>query len=306
MRSVRRAKGIPRGQEPGGAMGFPVRHRSENHAPRKRQEGRPVCFAVRPPAFALAPALALALVLAGCMAGEVPDPTPPADERTDDASLRPVTERFSGTATGTPAAPDVHEFPFDVPRGAVGVNGTLSFSQPTSSVPVRQASGFALELFDPDGESVARGYRDVNGNLIVATVEPPKPGTWTFVVTATSALQASFTLDAVAELIVPEHNVLTQTIRLGQRSFFEINLILEKDASFVFSFNSTGPVRWDVHSHPPEGLKVWESGEGTSATYSFTAPERNVYSIMWENPGALAVDLTYHVDGKFRVHSHSG
>lgn len=252
-------------------------------------------------------ALALVLALVGCLSGDAPSADAPREEvATDDASTRPVTQSFSGTAVGTPAMPYEEAFPFDVPRGAVGVNGTLAWEKPPVAPPSGLGDAFELELVDPDGETVATGYPDVNGHLIVVTVEPPKSGTWTFVVRANVAASSPFTLDAVAELIVPKDNEVVKTVSLGQASFYEVNLILEQDASFRFSYNASDSVNWDVHSHPPEGLKEWETGAGTTAEYAFTAPHRDVYSILWENPGALPVDLSFEVRGTFRMHSHSG
>lgn len=250
----------------------------------------------------LPPALVAALVLAsGCISSE----SPPADEgqgapdlRTDEAGLRPIEESFTGTATGTPAQPGVYEFPFVVPSGAVGLNGTLS----TSAAGAR----LGLALVDPDGKVAESGYRDADGNLVVATVEPPKPGEWKYRVTATLAVNAPFRLDAVAELIVPADNVDRKTMTLGAASFYEINLILEQDASFNVSFTSSGPVKWDVHSHPGGRVKYWHEDEGTEGETSFTAPERGVYSVLFENAGATDVELRYEVVGRFRLHSHGG
>ena len=249
-------------------------------------------------ALALALAFAPALALAGCLAQEEAPGAVPQDQVTDAATLRPIEEQFTGTAVGTPAAPFSEDFGFEVPRGAVGVNGSLSWSDPLARMDIA--------LLDPDGEIIAEGYPDVNGELVVVTVEPPSPGTWTFRVTSDLAVSVPFTVDAAAELIVPENNVAAKTVELGQASFYEVNLILEEGASFVFGFNSTDAVRWDVHSHPPEGLKEWDAGEGTTGGASFTAPHRDVYSILWENPGALPTELDFQITGKFRLHSHSG
>lgn len=253
-------------------------------------------------------AFVFALVVAsGCLGGGVPEAEAPREEQqTDAASTRPVEERFSGSATGTPAAPFSEDFAFEVPRGAVGVNGTLAWERPPVDAPFGLGSTFDFQLLDPAGEVVAEGYSDVNGHLIVVTVEPPKPGTWTFRVMSSAAAGTPFTVDAVAELIVPEDNTVVKSLELGQASFYEVNLILEEGASFSFSFNASAPVRWDIHSHPPEGLKEWETGEGTSGAAEFTAPSRDVFSILWENPGALPVELSFEVYGNFRIHSHSG
>lgn len=250
--------------------------------------------------------LVLAFALAGCVSPETPAPPERSDVETDDASTRPIAERFEGTSTGTPNAPDEQVFEFDVPRGAVGVNGTLTYARPPAELPLGLGEPFELTLLDPRGDVVAEGYRDVDGRLIVVTVEPPSPGVWSFVVRGVAAVDASFQLDAVAELIVPADNVVTKTLTLGQRSFYEVNLILEEAASFQFSFNSSAPLVWDVHSHPEGGVKEWEQGEGVTGGAEFSAPARDVYSVLWENTGALPADLTFEIHGKFRIHSHSG
>lgn len=67
------------------------------------------------PAVRLLPALlALLVLLPGCLSSTDPPAAVPSrpDATTDDASLRPVTQQFTGTVTGTPAKPDVKEFPF--------------------------------------------------------------------------------------------------------------------------------------------------------------------------------------------------
>lgn len=242
--------------------------------------------------------LALALA-AGCLGADAPAPDAPREDvQTDAAGLRPITARFTGSALGTPVSPDVQEFRFDVPSGAVGVNGTLAWDSP--------AARFDLVLLDPRGDVAAEGYRDASGALVVATVDPPRPGAWVYRVVAETALNVPFTLEVAADLIVPEHNVIDKRMTLGQRGFYEVNLILEGNASFAFSFNSSQPLRWDIHSHPPEGLKIWQEGEAASASVAFTAPARGVYSILWENTAPLPAELAFRVDGRFRVHSHAG
>ncbi|HWH09430.1 MAG TPA: hypothetical protein VNX21_09540, partial [Candidatus Thermoplasmatota archaeon] len=141
--------------------------------------------------------LALAALVAGCLGAEpAPPQEPEADARTDAMSSRTLEEDFAGTALGTPAQPQVHDFPFSVPTGAVGVNATLSWSSP--------AARFRLDLIDPDGEVAASGYAERQGRLVAATVDPPRSGEWTMRVTATLAVNEPFALHAVAELIVHE------------------------------------------------------------------------------------------------------
>ena len=242
--------------------------------------------------------LTIALLLAGCLAGPSdPAAAPMEDVRTDDASSRTVEATFDGTARGLPAQPFEAEFTLDVPQGAVGVNATLSWSDPVAR--------FALVLTDPDGEEAATGYAEREGRLVAATVEPPRSGTWVFRVTSDLAADVPFDLHAVAELIVPENNVVRQTASLGTPGFNEVNVIMEANATFWFDFNATGPVKWDVHSHPPGGVKYWQQGRDASKAGSFTAPERGIYSLLFQNDGVAPVELTFEMRGAFRLHSHA-
>lgn len=243
-------------------------------------------------------ALACIVLVAGCV-GEDPAPQsqPQGDARTDAMSSRTLEADFSGSALATPAQPQVHDFPFAVPTGAVGVNATLEWGSP--------AARFDLVLIDPDGETAAEGYDEREGRLVAATVDPPRSGEWTLRVTASLAVNVPFTLHAVAELIVPEDNLVRQTATLRTPGFNEVNVIMEENATFTFAFNATGDVKWDVHSHPPGGVKYWDQGTGASHAGSFTAPARGIYSLLFQNQGAVPVEITFEMRGKFRLHSHA-
>ena len=243
-------------------------------------------------------ALVLVVLLAGCVGEEPASQEAPQDDvRTDDMSSRTLEADFSGTALGTPAQPQVHEFPFSVPTGAVGVNATLAWDSP--------AARFELALVDPDGEVAAEGYPETEGRLVAATLDPPRSGEWTMRVTATLAVNVPFTLHAVAELIVPDDNLVRQTATLRTPGFNEVNVIMEANATFTFAYNATGDVKWDVHSHPPEGVKYWDQGTSASHAGSFTAPERGIYSLLFQNQGAVPVEITFEMRGRFRLHSHA-
>lgn len=265
--------------------------------------GRPCVSAMRSPArvsrpsLASALALVLALVAAGCLDAPAAEEAPLPDTQTDGADLRPIEASFSGTAMGNPASPFLEEFTFDVPQGAVGINATLSWSDPVAR--------FGLELVDPYGELVEEGYPEQDGVLRVATLEPPASGTWVLRVTSDLSVNVPFALEAVAELLVPQDNVVRTTAQMNAGTFREINVIMEANATFRFTFEASGDVNWDVHSHPESGVKYWDEGTGTSHEGSFTAPERGIYSLLFENAGALPVDITYEMTGAFRLHSHA-
>lgn len=239
------------------------------------------------------------LLAAGCLGEEVAEPAAaPEEVQTDDASLRPIVETFSGSVSGTPVAAGESPFEFTIPQGAIGLNGTLLFEP--AQLPID------LTLIDPNGEVVETGYPAQDGMLIVATVEPPMSGTWTYLVTSESPVPVSFTLEAVAELLVPQDNEVVKTVQLGGGAgFYEVNVIMEENATFTFAFNASQPINWDVHSHPPEGVKYWERGTDASAAGTFTAPARGIYSLLFHNENALPADVTFEMRGAFRLHSHA-
>lgn len=240
------------------------------------------------------------LLTAGCLAADdLPAPEAPKDEvQTDDASLRPIQETFTGSVSGTPATPGVAEHKLVVPQGAVGINGTLTWAMPVARM--------KLELLDPWGEVVHTGYPAQSGMLTVATVEPPASGEWTYRVIAEAPAPVEYTLEAVAELIVPADNEIVKRVTLRSGAgFYELNMIMEENATFTFSFNSSEPIKWDVHSHPPEGVKYWQKGEGTTAAGNFTAPARGIYSILFHNEQPLPAEVSLEVRGAFRLHSHA-
>jgi hypothetical protein len=245
--------------------------------------------------LALASACAFALVLAGCAAPAPAPTTPPANETTGDAHTRAIEASFSGTALATPVQPFAQSFALDVPQGAVGVNATLAWGDAVSR--------FSLALVDPDGEVAATGYPEADGRIVAATVEPPRSGTWTLKVGATLAANVPFRLDAAAELIVPDDNVVRASKQL--QGFNEVNVIMEENASFSFSFNASQPIHWDVHSHPEGGVKYWMEGTDASKQGSFTAPARGIYSLLFANDQPIPVDFAFEMRGRFRLHSYS-
>ena len=254
---------------------------------------------VRPRSLPFILVTLVSLALAGCVADEVmPADAPVTEVETDAASLRPIEASFTGSVSGTPLEAGVEEFFFEVPQGAVGINGTLTWASPVARM--------GLELVDPYGELVETGYPAQDGMLVVATVEPPASGKWTFRVLGELPAPVDFTLAAVAELIVPADNEVVKTIELrGGAGFYEVNMIMEENATFTFSFNATEPINWDVHSHPESGVKYWQEGTDASAAGSFTAPERGIYSILFHNENPLPVDMTFELRGAFRLHSHA-
>jgi hypothetical protein len=241
----------------------------------------------------------LALVTAGCL-GDAVDSADTGFEgaaETDYADLDDLVKTFSGTLTGTPVAPGEEAFTFNVPRGAVEVQATLTWG----NAPV---TDFSLELEDARGDMQGRGFPEDDGQLSVATVDPPWSGEWTAHVTASRAVEQDFDLEIRVSFLVPLENYLADEVSMRAGTFREINLIMEEGASFNWSFESSnGPVNWDIHSHPDGETKYHQEGTDESHEGRFTAPSRDVFSILFQSTQPTTV--TYEVEGAFRVHSHS-
>lgn len=244
----------------------------------------------------------LVLLLGGCLGSSEP-PAAARDggsHRTDAASERPLWTNATGRATASPAQPFQQEFPIDVPTGAVEVKVTLTWTP-------SPLNAFQLTLFDSEGKAIGRGFPEKDGQRSLATDAPPPSGRWKARVTSERALDAPFAVSARVSLLVPDRNTLEDTITLIGQGFAEVNLIMEDQAAFNYSFR-TDPattVAFNIHSH--ENGKTTYHAEGSYAEHrgSFAAPKRQIYSLLWENKGVGDVKLHYTVEGAFRVHSHS-
>ncbi|HVL48515.1 MAG TPA: hypothetical protein VM889_08165 [Candidatus Thermoplasmatota archaeon] len=248
--------------------------------------------------------LALPAVLAGCL-GSSPaaegDGEHHPDGATDHATERYVWTNASGKATATPATPFSQDFPFEVPKGAVEVQATVTWTPNPVSV-VR------LELVTPKGDSVGKGFPEKDGQRSLAFADAPPSGTWKLRVTTDRALDVAFQTSARVGLLVPQENTLKDTLTVVKRGFAEVNLIMEEGATFNYTWKVTDGATafyFNIHSHENGETTVHEEGEYTAHQGSWTAPKRQIYSILWENRGLADLDMAYEVTGRFRVHSHS-
>jgi hypothetical protein len=246
--------------------------------------------------------LATLLVLAGCIGSKHDDEGGPSDpKRTDEATERVLHFNSSGTATGTPVQPYSKDFPVEVPRGALEVGATLTWT-------ASPLADLRLVLVDPEGKPVERGFPEKPGQASTATVDPPASGKWIVRVTSSRALDVPYKVAAKVSLVVPLNNVLSESIVMQPGGFAELNLIMEGNASFAWGYNvreEGGSIDWNIHSHENGRTIIHEEGKGRSHKSNFTAPKRQIYSILFENIGVSAVNLQYTVEGQFRVHSHS-
>lgn len=79
----------------------------------------------------------------------------------------------------------------------------------------------------------------------------------------------------------------TVTFTLGPREGLEYKYRMEKGASFVYRWTSTGRVNFDFHGEPegaPQGYaESYQMGEGERASGSFFAPTPGIHGWFWEN-----------------------
>ena len=79
----------------------------------------------------------------------------------------------------------------------------------------------------------------------------------------------------------------TVLFELGPREGIEYKYRMEKGASMVYSWTSTGRVNFDFHGEPrgaPQGYaESYQMGEGDKASGSFFAPTPGIHGWFWEN-----------------------
>ena len=88
----------------------------------------------------------------------------------------------------------------------------------------------------------------------------------------------------------------TRVFELGPREGIEYKYRMEKGASMVYSWTSTGKVRFDFHGEPqgaPKGYaESYEMAEGQKASGSFFAPTTGIHGWFWENLSTDDITVT--------------
>ena len=90
----------------------------------------------------------------------------------------------------------------------------------------------------------------------------------------------------------------TRVFELGPREGIEYKYRMEKGASMVYSWTSTGRVSFDFHGEPrgaPQGYaESYQMAEGDKASGSFFAPTPGIHGWFWENltTNPITVKLT--------------
>lgn len=251
--------------------------------------------------------LLVAAALSGCLASPSAPQGLPADAA---GAVRLLQEHpFSGSVSGSPATPGMEAFAFEVPAGATEIRAQLTWGS--------DAAVLGMTLKDPSGEENERGFRQGPTSSAFATVEPPSPGEWTLEVTSTQARDEAFDVavtvsDAVAtaqtieeRYAIPMRVPVRELASLQQDGFAEINLILDEGQSFNYTWASDQTVYFNIHYHD-DGATVRAVEENTTSLEgAFTAPFRQVFSLLWRNPGPLPANVETTVGGTFREHSRT-
>ena len=85
----------------------------------------------------------------------------------------------------------------------------------------------------------------------------------------------------------------TETIAPGKH--VEVNLSFTAAVLAKATFNASGVVNWNVHSHPSSGMVEHQKGESATGNIEFQAPTSGVYSFMWKNISTAPVTMTVTV-----------
>jgi hypothetical protein len=122
----------------------------------------------------------------------------------------------------------------------------------------------------------AAGEGEGGGGETAQSLEPVRPG-------ANTAQTVSLKQD-------------TKTFKLGPREGMEYKYRMEKGASFVYTWTSTGRVNFDFHGEPrgaPQGYaESYQMGEGDKASGSFFAPTPGIHGWFWENLSTDPITVT--------------
>lgn len=239
-------------------------------------------------------ALGALLLTAGCVGTSTSDDGPSAAEApSSNASFEPATYTFEGEfLAGTGDQTQTHTF--EVPEGGGEVMGLLTWSIPGGEL------DFQLE--NPEGDVVADGWGESDQHRYVTTTDPPTAGNWTAVVTANQGADIHYTLEVEAREAQP-YGPIERTYTVQPQDFAEVNLNMAPGNNVTFDWQAEGEVYFNLHFHADNETQRPIEHTGTELSANFTAPDREVYSLLWSNEGATPVEVTVTMDGTYRLHS---
>lgn len=253
----------------------------------------------------------VAVTLAGC--ASEPADAPEDIEQAASEAFEPVSWQFDGEFVAAGVDGPIR-YTFVVPENATEVEGLLTWTIP----------GGALDFIfiDPSGAENGDGWAESTNRRYVTNTYPVVAGEWTVEVTAQQGVDIHFTMQVEAReakpygpiedtITIPPGNALRGTpgsaawTTVMGRDFGEVNLNMVPGDWFNFTWTSTAPVYYNVHFHNEGTTDRPIEYTGTEMAGNFTAPNNEVYSMLWRNEGTEDVSVTYSLEGQYRLHSIS-
>ncbi len=238
-------------------------------------------------------ALATLFVAAGCLSTAPEQSSDAADAPATESPFEPASYTFDGGFVAG-GVDDPQTYAFEVPNGTTEVMGLLTWSIPGGALD--------FQLLNPAGDIAADGWGESDSHRYVTTTDPPPPGTWAAEVTAQQGADVHYTL--VIEVRKGEpFGSIERTYTVQPQEFAEINLNMVPGNGFTFSWQSDGELYFNLHYHADGETARPIEHTGTELEGNFTAPDTQVYSLLWRNEGLLPVEVTVSMDGTYRLHS---
>ncbi len=205
--------------------------------------------------------------------------------------------------------------PFTVDVGGNVVEALLGWTAPGAQ--------FGFQLLDPTGESVASGWQEAEGRAFVSTTQPVIPGEWTLEISSARAVGAGYaaTVTVMSEImpygpidttfVIPARNptrdipaeVRGNVPAFLPRDYAEVNLNMVPGDGFTFNWTSSSEVYFNVHFHGADGTERPIEERSSGLAGNFTAPDTEVYALLWRNEGNSDVEVRLELDGNYRLHS---
>ncbi len=236
-------------------------------------------------------AVMVSLLLAGCTTSE---PHPEGDPAAPDvAPFDPATYAFAGEFLAA-GVDEAIAYDFEVPNGTTEVEAILTWTIPGASLD--------FSLRDPTGAENGNGWGESDQHRYVTSTYEVVPGTWQIVVSIQQGVDVHFDVAIEARQGVP-FGPIAGTYTVMPNDFAEVNLNMVPGDHFNFTWTSDSEVYFNVHFHNNGTTDRPIEYRGTSMDGNFTGPANEVYSMLWRNEGALPVEVTFAMDGVYRLHS---
>lgn len=255
-----------------------------------------------PPMRLILAALLVGATLAGCAdpapapeeAPEAPGPAPAGD-----VLLGEAFHNATGTITSLPIAVEVHGGGFEVLPNTARIDATLLWSDPVAELSLE----LAAENGSADGHAGGTFPASDEGTA-VADIPGPALGAWSYTIHAENAVDVEWRLVVRMATDVNVSRVISDTVTIAAGQFFEINTVMPEDGKLSWDWTSSETSDFNVHTHFDDEVQYLVEESATAHSGHVVADREGGYSLMWENPGAAPLSLTYTAWGAFEVDSY--